>query len=392
MKVLYISHVKESSGWGTSAENQILALDAVGVDVVCRNVTLTRDRDNVHPKILELEQKDSRECDICIQHVLPHHLIGSDMFKRNIAFLEAESTSLSKIAWIEHLKLVNEVWVPNQDLCKSLRDDDGLQLPIHIVHHPCNYDRYTKKYPEITIPQLENKFVFYYIGDLNDRKNIDSIVTCFHSEFDKSEPVGLLLKVKKFGKSPEETRQIMDAKLSQIKNTLRMYPNIQDYARDLVIAEDVSDENICSIHQYCDCFVCPSHGEAWSIPTFDAMAFGNSPIASDYGGPAEFIPLDPLRLPAEECGTLVGGSYSVCKCSDAAFPDIFTGREYWFQPCEMEIRETMREKYETYKQDPLAAKRGWKLSGLKQAKKFSYEAIGNKMKEILSESPNTTVH
>ena len=99
-----------------------------------------------------------------------------------------------------------------------------------------------------------------------------------------------------------------------------------------------------------------------------------------------------FRLPAEECGTLVGGSYSVCKCSDAAFPDIFTGREYWFQPCEMEIRETMREKYETYKQDPLAAKRGWKLSGLKQAKKFSYEAIGNKMKEILSESPNTTVH
>ena len=58
----------------------------------------------------------------------------------------------------------------------------------------------------------------------------------------------------------------------------------------------------------------------------------------------------------------------------------------------MEIRETMREKYETYKRDPLAAKRAWKLAGLKQAKKFSYEAIGNKMKEILSESSNTAIH
>jgi glycosyltransferase involved in cell wall biosynthesis len=311
------------------------------------------------------------------------------MFKRNIAFLEAESTSLSKIAWSEHLKLVNEVWVPNSDLGRSLRDDMDFTLPIYVVHHPTDYNRYTKKYPEITIPQLENKFVFYYIGDLNDRKNIDSIVTCFHSEFDKSEPVGLLLKIKKFGKSPEEIRQIMDARLTQVKNSLRMYPNISNYARDVVISEDASDENICSLHQHCDCFVCPSHGEAWSLPTFDAMAFGSSPIASDYGGPAEFFPSPSVN---ETCGTLVGGVYSVCKCSDAAFPDIFTGREYWFQPCEMEIRNAMREKYENHKQDPLATKRSWKLDGLKQAKKFTYEAIGKRMKEILSESSNTAIH
>lgn len=392
MKVLYISHVKESSGWANAAENQMLALDAAGVDVVARNVTLTRDKDNVNPKILEMEQKDSKGCDICIQHVLPHHLIGSDMFKRNIAFLEAESTSLSQIAWSEYLKLVDEVWVPNQDLCKSLRHDDDLEVPIHVVHHPSDYNRYTKKYPEFSIPQLENKFTFYYIGDLNDRKNIDSIITCFHSEFDKSEPVALLLKVKKFGKSSEETRQIMDHKLVEIKRSLRMYPRIEDYSRDVVITEDVSDENICSLHQYGDCFICPSHGEAWSIPTFDAMGFGSSPIASDYGGPAEFLPSYLADCFSDDSGSLVGGSYSVCKCSDAAFPDIFTGREYWFQPCEMEIRETMREKYETYKRDPLAAKRTWKLAGLKQVKKFSYEAIGNKMKEILSESSNTSVH
>ena len=58
MKVLYISHVKESSGWANAAENQMLALDAAGVDVVARNVTLTRDKDNVNPKILEMEQKN----------------------------------------------------------------------------------------------------------------------------------------------------------------------------------------------------------------------------------------------------------------------------------------------------------------------------------------------
>ena len=107
------------------------------------------------------------------------------------------------------------------------------------------------------------------------------------------------------------------------------------------------------------------------------MGFGSSPICSNYGGPKEFIDGD-------SC-TLVDGSYSVCRCSDAAFPDLFTGREYWFQPCEMQIREAMREKYETHQKDPLAAKRSWKLAGLEQAKLFSYEKIGQQMKGLLNE-------
>ena len=74
MRVLYIGHYKEFGGWSQAATDQILALDAVGVDVVCRNVTLTSDKTNVHPRILELEKKDSSNCDFCIQHVLPHHL------------------------------------------------------------------------------------------------------------------------------------------------------------------------------------------------------------------------------------------------------------------------------------------------------------------------------
>ena len=50
MRVLYIGHYKEFGGWSQAATDQILALDAVGVDVVCRNVTLTSDKTNVHPR------------------------------------------------------------------------------------------------------------------------------------------------------------------------------------------------------------------------------------------------------------------------------------------------------------------------------------------------------
>ena len=380
MKILYIAHYKESSGWSVAAKEHILALDNAGIDVVCRNVTLTQDNPNIHPRLLELEKKDSSGCDVCIQHVLPHHLVGSKAFRKNIAYFVSESTSLKYIGWLQQLKQMDELWVPNWDLAKSLQTD-GITAPIHVVGHPCNISRYKTKYQEINLPIADGVFKFYYIGDINDRKNLESIITCFHSEFDRSEPVSLILKVKKFGHNPEQCQSVIDGIIQKVQKDLRMYNDPSQYHRNVVITEDIEDKDICALHQYGDCFLSPTHGEAWSLPSFDAMGFGSSPICSDYGGPKEFI--------GEGCGTLVGGSYSVCKCSDAAFPDLFTGREYWFQPCEMQIRQAMRNKYEDHKKDPIGTKREWKLTGLEQAKLFSYEKIGQQMKGLLSESTNS---
>jgi hypothetical protein len=373
MKILYIGHYKEHSGWAQAAKDYILALDMAGIDVVCRNVTLTVDSKDVDKRLLELEKKSTDNCDFCIQHVLPHHIVGTSGFKKNIAILESETTSLKHLPWFNYLQQVDEIWVPNED-AKNFLEEDKIGVPVKVVEHCCDIEKYTKKYQELNIPQVNNTFRFYYIGDLNDRKNLRSIIRCFHSEFDPSEKVSLILKVKKFGMNPEQTKHYVDNILAEEKTKLRMYRDIQSYTKDMVIAQDVSDDQIYALHQYCDCFICPSHGEAWSIPAFDAMAFGNTPICSDFGGPKQFIDKDDLST-----GILINGVYSVCQCSDAAFPDMFTGREFWFQPCEMRIRNAMRFYYQS--KNPKSAR----MNGLKRAKNFSYEIIGNKIKEILSE-------
>ncbi len=375
MKVLYIGHYKETGGWAQAATDHILALDAVGIDVVCRNVTLTSDKPVLHPKILELEKKSSEGCDVCIQHVLPHHLVGTELFKKNIAFLEAETNDIRELSWFEHLRQMDEIWVANKDLKDSFGKD--FDIPVHVVHHPCNTAKYKKRYRQITIPQAENKFKFYFIGDFNDRKNIESIISCFHSEFDIAENAVLILKVKKFAKSPEELKQIVDQFLTRVKTSLRVLKDVQGYNKDIIITEDMAEEDILSLHQYCDCFVCPSHGEAWSIPSFDAMAFGNTPICSNFGGPKEFI------TDNEKTGKLIDGVFTVCKSVDSAFPDMFTAKEYWFQPDEKQIRQAMRDKYEKWKLDPVNHKMESAAEGIKVSENFSYEKIGQQMKELL---------
>jgi len=378
MKVLYIGHYKEFGGWAQAATDYILALDKIGVDVVCRNVTLTQDKPNVDKRILQLESKNTEGCDVCIQHVLPHHIVGTDSFKKNIAFLASESTSIKHLPWLEHLKQVDQVWVPNTDSQQSL-NKDGIDS-VKVVPHTCEMAKYKKRYKELRIPDTENCFKFYYIGDVNDRKNIETIITCFYSEFDKSEKVSLILKVKKFGHSPEQLSQLVDKISTKVKTSLRMHENINDYKKLVIISDETSDEDISAIHQNMDCFLCPSHGEAWSIPSFDAMAFGNTPICSNFGGPKEFIDKSDWKT-----GNLIDGSFAVCKCSDAAFPDIFTGREYWFQPCEMKTRKQMRQYFESWGKNPIMYKNRNQTAGLKRAGKYSYENIGKLMKDIINE-------
>jgi len=377
MKVLYIGHYREFGGWAEAAKGYMLALDSAGIDVVCRNVTLTQDRP-ISEELKKFEDKDTDNCDICIQHVLPHHLCGSTKFKKNIAFLASESVSIKHHPWFDFLKQMDSVWVPNGS-SKSFLDSDGLGVPVSVVPHTFDTSKYKKKYNTLDIPETDGKFTFYYIGDLNDRKNLESVITCFHSEFDIAENAQLLIKVNKFGKQPEEIHAMVEQKLLQVKSTLRMYSDIRRYRKDIIIPNEVNDEALCALHQQLDCFICPSHGEAWSIPSFDAMAFGSTPICSNFGGPPQFISDD------EKTGFCADGVFSTCKSADSAFPDLFTGREYWFTPCEMQIRKQMRKYYEAYSENPIKWGVEAKAAGLKQAENFSYEAIGQLMKEILND-------
>lgn len=371
MKVLFIGHYREGGGWAKASIDFIQALDSIGIDVVCRNVSLTNKYVDIPQRVIELENKSLDNVDYCIQHVLPHHLVSTTKFKKNVAYFEYETNSMKDNDWTNYLKLVDEVWVANQSLCNVVKEA-GVQN-VKILPHCFNIDTYKKEYKKLQMQDLKGKFIFYYIGDYNTRKNIDSIIRCFHSEFRNQEEVALLVKTNKFKVDPDSLRQIYIEKSENIKQSMRLYTDRTKFCKEVVVTEDILEDQIYSLHKTCDCFITISHGEAWSIPAFDAMAFGNTPICSNEGGPKDFINASDINT-----GSLIDGVYNVCNCPDAAFPHIFTGREEWFCPSESQTKKAMRHYYEN--RDSID-----RSAGLKQAEKFSYEKIGTKIKEHLGE-------
>lgn len=372
MKVLYIAHYREGTGWAKAAIDYILSMDKAGIDVVPRCVKLNNNNPELPKRLLELEEKDSSGCDYCIQHVLPHYMDYSDKFKKNIAIYATETSHFSNTIWPRKINLMDEAWVINQDMVTASKNS-GVNIPIRVVPHATEFEKFEKSYKPIQLPCPEDDFVFYFVGELNPRKNIQALIRAFHLEFHKNEPTSLVLKVN--GGNPESVANSVREMCHSIKSSMKIHQNPNQYKEDYIISDYLQEEDLYRLHNTCDCFVMPSHGEAWSIPAFDAMGFGKTPICSSYGGMRDFV---------EDSGILVEGIMQPVDGMNNSFNDLYVGNEDWFCIDINKLRKSMRIIYEMRNSSPSVYQK-MKEKGKANAHKYSYEIIGNMMKSFLND-------
>ena len=285
MKVLYISNYKDGTGWGNAATDYILAMDSVGIDVVCRSISFNGEKGEVHPRILELERKSSRHSNVCIQHLLPHMLDYNGRFEKNIALYESETSNFKSSRWTEYINTMDEAWVVNKQMSEASLSS-GVESPIRIIPHTFDTSKYDKEYKPLDIPymDIENKFVFYFIGEAIRRKNIFALIKAFHLEFDVDEPVDLIIKASKGGMSDDDCGKYIKELCDTAKENLKLYPSNDLYKSEFITTGFLDNEKMMRFHKTMDCFVMPSYGEAWCLPAFDAMAMGSTPICTNVGG------------------------------------------------------------------------------------------------------------
>jgi glycosyltransferase involved in cell wall biosynthesis len=374
MKVLYIGHYRDVSGWARAASDYILAMDSVGIDIVCRPIKLNASVAPIHPRIEELESKSSKGCDICIQHVLPHHMDYNGSFKKNIALYATETSDMLMSGWPAKINQLDEAWVINNSMVDSSKKSN-IDIPIKVIPHAADISRFEADIEPLDLGSYNSDFLFYFVGDADSRKNLPSLLKAFHLEFFPNEAASLVIKTNKYGMESQELTKQMETLCSNIKNGLKLYGNIPSYKQEIIITGYMDEEQLVSLHKRCDCYLCPSYGEAWCIPAFDAMGFGNIPICSNTGGMKDFV-VD------EESGFLIEGSMSPVFGMNDTFQDIFTGREDWFDIDIRSLQSSMRKVFEMWKNNDEQYQK-IKTNAQQRAHKYSYESVGNLIKQEL---------
>lgn len=369
MKVLYIGCYRDGTGWAHAAQGYILSLDAVGIEVVPRFIKLNESYHEIPERIQELEQNNDSDCDAVIQHVLPHHLDFNGSFDRNIALYVTETNHCNNTCWPERINLMDEAWVPNRFMAKEVSKNSNIFTPHQIVPHAADISKYQKEYQPLEIPALDNKFVFYYIGECNRRKNIGTLLKAFHLEFGPEEDVAIVLKAHIPEQSAEESEYHLKDLSNKVKDGLKLYPSLDLYHNEIFVCGYLPEEQIMRLHATCDCFVSASLGEAWGIPVFDAMAMGKTPICTDTGGPSDFL---------KRGGYLIESKKEPCFGMIETFSELYVANEMWDVPSIEGLRSSMRKAFED-KNDRMSKS----SFGVEDSYEYSYYNVGKKMQSIL---------
>ena len=367
MKVLYIGVYKDGTGWANAAQNYILALDAAGVEVVPRAIKQSYQYGEVNPRILELEEGNIHDCDIVIQNTLPHLMEYSGAFSKNIGLYFTETDNYKQSSWPSRLNLMDELWVCNEQMVDAARAS-GVTTAIKVAHVPCDISQYEQSDVGInSFGELStDRFRFYFIGEIIRRKNIVALLKAFHLEFGVSEPVDLVIKAN-FGENEEECKNKLTETTNEVKRHLKIYKDIEDYKKEIIITKYLSQKELFDLHNCCDCLVAPSFAEAWCIPAFDAMALGKTPIVNDTGGMKSFV--------TEDNGWLIRNQKEPAFGMPDTFHDLYTGHENWWNIDILDLQRAMRQAY-----TDKSAKSRKASEGIADRYNFSHEIIGEKMK------------
>lgn len=345
--ILYIGPYRQKDGWGLAARDYILSLKETNNNIHCQPVYMSNNIDiNIDAEIKNLENNNLYKYDIVIQNVLPMMMSKTHLY--NIGLLFIENQNFSSLS-VYNLNLMDEIWVSSSLEKKSLIDG-GIKTKIKVIGHAIKVE---KNNQNIIVDQLKDHYKFYFIGEYIQRKNIKDFVIAFHLEFDVTEKVSLILKLS--GCSEEQV--VKDINIIKAKLRTKKY-----FHNELIITNNLTEYQIASLHNSCDCFVITSYGEAFCRPAAEALCNGNYLISSSNIGILDYVEQEDVDI--VECypsPVILDNPDSMGQL------DIYNGNEIWYLPNILDLRKKMRSAFENKKSN---------LNENSYMQKFSYQNVG----------------
>jgi glycosyltransferase involved in cell wall biosynthesis len=357
----------DSSGYAEAARNHIAALDSVGVKVEVKPVSFEGYRSDLGKlgAIVQSKVKNNPKNKIQILHLTPQNyskFIGSNNY--NIGYCAWE-TSLLPEPWVPMINALDEVWVPCEHNIQCFKDS-GITVPVYCMPHPFDV-QYTDQVDQanaVVANREPDELLFYSIFQWTERKNPLGLLKAYLTEFKKNEQVALVLKT--YLMNPGSPKEVDNLKKHIIGIKSKLYQ--KEFPKLLLITSLLSRGQIQSLHREGNCYVSLHRCEGFGIPIAEAMLAGNPTIATNYGGPADFL--------TEETGYPV--DYMMTPCYGMPW-GIYTGNMLWAEPDIMDARAKMRSLFENRKRATAIGRQGQKFI----QQNFSWEKMGLCMKKRL---------
>ncbi len=369
MKVAYFSNYRDGTYDASFAVDNILALEAANVDVVCRPVTLSSMIANLSCLVEHLERKTLDNVDVIIQDMKPH-LYEYKSGVKNIGFLRWNQSLFNQSNWPECCNLMDEIWVTSSDTMLAA-SKSGISKPIKVVLHGRNSDRFKKQIDPLPLDGLKHKCVFYTISDMTRMQNITGLIRSYYAAFAKTDDVVLVLRIYDSSRNEGQLVALVKETIEDIKKGTHIYSKPEDYPKIAIICGILNDDQLCQLHKTGDIFVTANRGEYWNIFLHDAMGFGRPPIYTNICGHNSL---------AINLGWPISGQPTPCVDPDGNQDGLVTGKDYWFDPNLCELADSFKDAYQSWQNNKLEK---LQKDVVKAAMSMNYKNMGHFMKQKL---------
>ncbi|MFN3706220.1 MAG: glycosyltransferase [Thermoflexales bacterium] len=203
-------------------------------------------------------------------------LVGPAVLKgrRNIGYWAWE-TSCFPSEWHDRFQNLDEIWVGSAFVQRTVGAVSP--IPVIVMGAPVVLrDLSLLTRADLNLP--ENKFLFLYAFDMlsiPERKNPLGVVEAYRLAFEPHfKDTHLVLKANHLHRFPEWQQRLREA-IASVNGTL--------------IEETLDREHVNALYGLADAYVSLHRSEGFGLTVAEAMRMGKPVIATDYGGPHDFL-------------------------------------------------------------------------------------------------------
>lgn len=357
----------DGSGYGEAARNYVAALSTVGINVIANAVSFESARSDYGHAGKLSQQAMARVGDYAINIVFTTPDVFPSQRRRgcyNIGLFDWE-TDLLPQEWTYPCNQMDEIWVPCTWTADVARKS-GVIKPIHVFGHCSPPEDYIDG-PALKFQEIDPKwFKFYSIFQWTERKNPAGLLRAYLTAFTKKDPVVLILKTYGSDYSEGEQQKIVE----EIEKIKKQVGGVNTQPRLIAILGMMTRNQILALHRTGDCFSLIQRSEGWGLPHLEACMMGKPVITTNFGATLEF--------------TKPNNSYVVDYSLTQVFgmkTKYYTSNMKWAEPNIAHCSKLMRHVFS--KRDE--ARERAVLAKSFVERNFSWEVIGNRIKNRLSE-------